>query len=396
MSGPDVPKGLRVKQQARTIDLLPTVLELLGDRAPQEAQGTSLVPALTGKEARATYSYIETLFPKLNMNWAELRGIRTSRWKYIRAPKPELYDLTADPGETKNVIARHASEVEKLEAQLKAVIGSGTGRGAEKVETTVVDRGTMEQLRSLGYLGGFSQRDYELTGKGTDPKDRVEILKLLYFAVSPDSGPLSPPRTVTLLEQALRQDPSNPTIYFHLSDEYGKAGRYADEMRLCLAGIEKGVRNAWLYSRLGHLYLRQGYKQEAIASYEKAAQLNPSDSESLNDLAMVYLDTGKLADAERVFKWALTTDQKYAPAHNGMGLVAVRKHDTTAARIHFEKAAQLDPDFLEAQLNLGRIYKMMGANTKARQCFETFLAKASPSEYGEVIQKIRAELASMP
>ena len=56
---------------------------------------------------------------------------------------------------------------------------------------------------------------------------------------------------------------------------------------------------------------------------------------------------------------------------------------------------QLDPDLLEAQLNLGRIYQIIGAYTRARTCFEAFLAKASPKEYGAVIPKVRAELAAM-
>ena len=82
-------------------------------------QGTSLAPAFNGKEVPTAYSYAETLFPKLNMGWAELRAMRTNRWKYIRAPKPELYDLAQDPGETVNVIASHPAEVQELEAQLK-------------------------------------------------------------------------------------------------------------------------------------------------------------------------------------------------------------------------------------------------------------------------------------
>ena len=157
-----------------------------------------------------------------------------------------------------------------------------------------------------------------------------------------------------------------------------------------------GLRNAWLFSRLGYLYLQQGAKDEAIASYERAAQLNPSDSESLNDLATAYLQTGKIGDAERVFKWSLSTDDKSALAYNGLGLVYIQKQDLGEARGYLEKAVQLDPDLLEAQLNLGRIYKIMGANSQARACFEAFLAKASPAEYGPVISKVKAELATMP
>src|SRR6185295_12178098 len=118
LAGPGIPAGIRVKQQARTIDLLPTLLDLLGGKAPQDVQGASLAPMFTGREAAASFSYVETMFPKLNMGWAELRGIRTNRWKYIHAPRPELYDLVQDPSETNNIAADHPAEVKQLEEQL--------------------------------------------------------------------------------------------------------------------------------------------------------------------------------------------------------------------------------------------------------------------------------------
>lgn len=389
LSGPAVPKGLRLKQQARVVDLLPTLLELMGQKAPAGVQGTSLVPAFTGKLLPESFSYLETLYPKINMGWVELLGIRTSRWKYIRSPRPELYDLLHDPGELTNVIGSHPAEAQRMEANLKGVRGI-----AEKVKTTMVDQRTLAQLKSLGYLGGSSGSEYRLTGKGADPKDRIDVLKLLYLATSPDANSEAL-QHIPLLRKALTVDPTNPTIYYYLGDEYGKAGMNVEAMNLYRDGLSKGLRNAWLFSRLGYLYLRQGNTDEAIASYERAAQLNASDSESLNDLAMAYLETGRLADAERVFKWSLATDGKFALGHNGLGLVAIQKKDMAAARAYFEKAVKSDPDLLEAQLNLGRIYLMGGENAKARACFEAFLAKASPAEYGPVIAKVKAELAAM-
>src|SRR5262249_51441507 len=147
-------------------------------------QGASLVPYFTGREAQTAVSYAETLYPKINMGWAELRAIRTNHWKYVRAPKPELYDLSQDPSEKANLIQSHSVEVQKFEAQLRAVIG---GDGTEKVETSLIDAHTMDQLKSLGYVSGFSASTYSLTGQGADPKDRVGILKLLAFAEDPDA-----------------------------------------------------------------------------------------------------------------------------------------------------------------------------------------------------------------
>ena len=389
MSGPGIPKSMRVKQQARAIDVLPTILELIGGNPPAGVQGGSLVPAMAGKMDPASWSYAESLYPKINMGWAELRGIRTNRWKYIRAPKPELYDLSRDPAETANVVSQHPEEARDLEARLRDFAAEG-----EKVETTMLDRRAMEQLKSLGYVGGSSRSQYTLKGEGADPKDRTGILKLLYLAVSPDWGSKMSQR-IPLLRRALAEDPGNPMIYYHLGEEYDKAGRSAEAMKLYQEGIRNGVRNDWLYSRLGNLYIRQGNHAEAITAFERAAKLNPSDCESLSDLGMAYLDTGRPADAERVFKWCLATEEEYALAYNGLGLVAVQRQDMTAARGYFEKAVQYDPDLLVGQLNLGRIYKMIGANARARACFEVFLAKAKPAEYGHIIPKIKGELAGL-
>jgi choline-sulfatase len=385
MAGPGIPSGVRVKQQARTIDLLPTVLELMGGKTPAEVQGTSLAPTFTGKEVPTTYSYSETLFPKLNMGWAELRGMRTNRWKYIRAPKNELYDLIQDPAETTNVIASHPAEVQELEAKLKAVSAT-----AEKVAPAAMDTHTLEQLKSLGYLSGSSTQGTELTGEGTDPKDRLEVLRLLHLAVN-SGAPLS--ERISMLRRAIANDPANPSLYSYLGTLYAEAGRQVEAMRLYQDALQKGISTAWLYSRLGSLYLRQGNKAGAIAFFETATRLNPSDYESLENLAVAYRAAGRMGDSERVLNAILKSGEEYAPAYNELGMAAFQKGDVAAAQGYFEKAARLDPTY---QLNLGRFYKMAGDNVRARAAFEAFLAaRSSNEEYRRMIPEIRKELAAI-
>lgn len=388
MAGPGVPARLRVKQQARTVDLLPTVLELMGGKAPQTVQGSSLVPAFTGKEAPTAHSYAETLFPKLNMGWTELRAIRTNRWKFVRAPRPELYDLAQDPAETSNVIATHPAEARDLESKLDAAAGST----AEKVETAASDRRTMEQLRSLGYLGGSSQREYELTGKGIDPKDRVDVLKLLHFAVYAEPA-LPLPQRVAMMRRAIAEDPSNPALYSSLGDLYRDSGDRNREIKVYQDAVKQGVRNAGLYSRLGSLYLRQGRKSEAIPLLEQAARWNPSDYESLQTLAVAYRETGRIDDAERTCNSILKSGEEYAPAYNELGMASFQKGDVARARDYFEKAAQLDPIY---QMNLGRLYKLAGDKARARAAFEAFLAaRGSSAEYRRLLPQVKGELAQV-
>src|SRR5262249_45067849 len=152
----------------------------------------------------------------------------TNQWKYIRAPKPELYDLASDPRETRNVIQEHKLEAGNFEERLKL---NGAGKGSEKVDTAMLDNRVMDQLKSLGYLAYAGGRSYELTGSGTDPKDAVGILKMIDQAESAEAT-LSEPQRIALLQRALAQDPQNPSLYYQLGGRLEKNGRYDESLRL--------------------------------------------------------------------------------------------------------------------------------------------------------------------
>jgi hypothetical protein len=94
--GPGVVPGTRVQATARSIDLFPTVLDVLGVAAPAGARlaGRSLAAVLRGgPQLPETATYAESLTPRLHYGWSDLRALREGRWKYILAPRPELYDL---------------------------------------------------------------------------------------------------------------------------------------------------------------------------------------------------------------------------------------------------------------------------------------------------------------
>ena len=306
-------------------------------------------------------------------------AIRTNRWKYIRAPRPELYDLARDPSESSNVAEDHPDEVKDLEARLSAVAGGG---GSEKIEPAAVDPRTLEQLKSLGYLGGSSQQKYTLEGKGIDPKDRKEILKLLYLGIY-SSLPVS--RRIEMLRQAVAEDPANPALYSNLGDLYAQANLKREAMDLYQSAIRKGIRSAWLFPGLGQLTLRQGKRNDAIPLFEAAAQINPSDYESLQNLAAAYRETGRIADAEGVLDSIVKAGEPSAPVYNELGMVWFQKGDLAAARGYFEKAAQLDAAY---ELNLARLYKQLGEKARARACFEAFLtAKGASPEYAPMFRR---------
>jgi choline-sulfatase len=386
MAGPGIPAGTRVRQQVRSIDFLPTLLALMGGAPPADVQGMSLTPTFAGKAVSTDVSYGETVFPKIDMGWAELRSIRTGRWKYIRSPRPELYDLAADPGETTNVVAQHPQEARTFEEELRK-----EASGEEKVKPSVAER-RANQLKSLGYMAGGSRQEYKLTGRGADPKDRVGILKLLEQV---DSGGLTEAKKITLLRGALDDDATNPRLYYVLGLEFERTDRYREAMGIYEVALAKGIDSATIHSRLAQIALRLGNRDRAIAEYEKSARLDPLDLEVHTNLATAYLEAGRSDDAERVFTFVLQNNASDAVAENGLGLIAIQKRDVTGAQAHFKRAIEADSDQVEAMMNLGLLYEMTGEKEQAQECFRQFLAKASRKQYGSQMQKVRQELARM-
>src|SRR5262249_47359988 len=108
-----------------------------------------------------------------------------------------------------------------------------------------------------------------------------------------------------------------------------------------------------------------------------------------------YMLRGRMVEAEQILKGILVLNEANAKAHNSLGWMALKRHETGLARQHLEKALQLDPDLIEAYINLGMLYKETGNFERARNSFETFLSKASKTEYSNSIRTVQKELAAV-
>ncbi len=396
MVAPGLPAGKRVTEQVRTIDLLPTVLSLLDGEVPASSQGVNLLPAMHGQSAGPMPSYGETLYPKTNMGWAELRSMRTPRWKYIRAPRSELYDLQKDPQELKNVIQDYPQEASQLEEQIAALTASGKGKPPEQVGLKAMSEETEKQLRSLGYASGRGTGKLELTGDGADPKDRIHILELIDEANTKLKA-IPAAQRLQSLEQALKEDPTNPLLYYYLGEAYEKSHRETDALRLYETAITRKVTDTGrIHVRMALLYGRMGRVDDGILAFEKAMDADPTDEETLNRLAVAYLLKGRQAEAERLLQAILVLNPESAQALNSLGWIALRKRDMATARQYFERSLKADPEFLEPYINLGMLSKQSGDFKNARSYFEAYLARATAEKHREAAARIKKELALLP
>ncbi len=291
LRGTGVPVGRRVKGAVGLVDLAATVADLAGSAG---LPGSSLRSQWSAAPRPLGPLYAETLAPQLDFGWSDLRAWREGRYKLIRAPKPELFDVAADPGETINLIAREPARAAQMAAALEAVLEG------EVASPRAVDPETAERLRSLGYAQGPGG-----SGSGADPKDRTTVARRIAQAVGPFEGPEDVARTYRAIAGL---DPGNPLVNFRLADAL----------------------------------LRAGHSHEAIPFFARVVDGGPRSADPFVGLATAYAQEGRLDEAKQVLERALVVDPASGQARYNLGEIARSRGDDVVARKMYE-AALADP-----------------------------------------------------
>lgn len=265
VTGPGVEPRLETRQR-RLVDVAPTVLEM-GGVEPPAGPGRSVLARGESREA-----YVEAKEPELLRGWSPLYGIRTERWKYIRAPRPELYDLVRDPGERENVHSSHPDVVDRLSELLDEV-----HEGAAEMRMEAIRPETAEQLAALGYIATVQPG----TGSGgMDPKDGVHAAAALFRGIDAYSaGDL--PRARTHLTRAIQLDPKSKDAHSYLAGIHLETGRYelaAEHARYAL-DLPPRWGEAMARRTLGFSLVALGRTEEGLAHLHEALRLQPADDE---------------------------------------------------------------------------------------------------------------------
>ena len=170
-----IPRGKVVEGTVRSIDLMPTLLDIFGLEPPDGLQGTSFKGQILGKSSPTRVeSYFETYYGKFFLGWSALKGIQWNEWKYIKAPKPELYNLEEDPGETVNLIDERPEVASSMRERLKTVISAYSNPSVKMARPLPMDAEHKELLESLGYLTEVVDVGGESDSLLPDPKDMME------------------------------------------------------------------------------------------------------------------------------------------------------------------------------------------------------------------------------
>ena len=291
--GPGWTAGRRVAAAASVSDIAATVVDAVGPGGPT-LPGRPLRRLLDGALPEPLYA--ETLAPRLDFGWSDLRAWRDGRYKYIRAPRPELYDLDADPGETRNVAGAHGGVVARLSSDLDRALGAF----GEAESRRAPDAETAERLRALGYVQGP-----QAAGSGADPKDMIDVALMIARAAGPFRDHAA---AAAAYRPIAMRDPANPLVNLRLADALLRAGRADD----------------------------------AVPYYRKVIAGRPRTADAFVGLASAHAGRGRLDEAREVLVAALAVDPGNGQVHYNLGEVARVKGDVEAARREYT-AALADP-----------------------------------------------------
>jgi arylsulfatase A-like enzyme len=176
LAGPGIAPRV-VGDQVRIVDVMPTVLELVGAPVPAPVQGRSLLPLVRGGHLDLV-ALSETWYPRHHYGWSELTSISDGRYHFIEAPRRELYDTLNDPAELHNLADVSASRADVQEQALREMLAR-VSAGHAPTAPHAVDPDVEQRLRALGYVASsISPRALEARRRG-DPKDKIALYNLL-------------------------------------------------------------------------------------------------------------------------------------------------------------------------------------------------------------------------
>jgi arylsulfatase A-like enzyme/Flp pilus assembly protein TadD len=393
----------RITSVVETVDIAPTVLQLTGASADSNIpmQGTGLLSSLLGKPERARgFSYSETLYPRLNFGWSDLASYTEGRFKYIRAPRPELYDIVSDPDETENVIQRQQAIAGNLRHKLDSLLQRL--RPSSSPAAAAADPKRMEALRSLGYVAVSVPVTKTRTAL-TDPKDRVRVFNRILLAMqAADAGAL--PKSNELLGQVLRDEPDLFIAHYSLGvnrlkagenekalESFAKAaelnpgfdlteinrasalarlGRVDEAIRALEALLRQNPTRLEARKQLALLLSRRKDYTGAIGIYRDILKSRPEDAEITKYLGIAQVEAEQYEAGADTLQRALRLGIEDAMIHNFLGIAVANLGQNLDAIASYRRSLKIRPDYQQARLNLAFALLKAGETGEAKKEFE--------------------------
>lgn len=313
--------GRRVAAVVQHIDLAPTILDLVKAPGGGNFRGRSLKPLLDGTGTLPPVAvYSEALYARYHFGWSELTALTDDRYRYIRAPREELYDLEHDRAERTNLAADRAPARQAMRGALDKL----SAPAAIPVPAAIPED-ARARLQSLGYAGAAAADPGADSDALADPKDKREVLER-YRAAIDLAGDGKWRQAIVLLQEIVRDEPEMTDVWAQLAALATHVERFdlALDAWNHVAAVQPDEPAAHLGAAASLLKLKRF--DEAVQKAQLAADLAP--------------------ESDR---------RSRASAHELLAKIALARHDADVAREEAALARAADPElplplFVDARL----------------------------------------------
>jgi len=360
--------GRKVSDVVRSVDVLPTLLDLLGIQSSDRFEGQSLTSLMTG--ARTTLgldAYAEAVYPRFHFGWSDLRTLRSGRYKYIEAPRPELYDLDKDPKESTNIYPQRRALGGQMSARLRSLEQRLTASASSARAPAEIDPDTRDRLASLGYVGTFVAGDTEKRSALADPKDKIELFNLITHARDLSRHDKNSDEAIKSLLEVTRQDPKVIDAWFMLGNEYYRKRQFTQAIDSYKQALALKSDYDLVVINMANAYRQLGKDEEALVGYRRFMELDPRNAQIRYEAAQILVDAGKLAEARAQLNEALKLQPSMAAARNALGIIALKNGDAAQADREIRSAIDLKADVRLAHFNLALLAEQRGDLSAAVQ-----------------------------
>src|SRR5208282_5421162 len=292
------PATTRVATKVRLVDIAPTLLEIAAIPVPSQMPGQSLLrvaKAGGGGSNGDQPAYSRADLPQRGFGWSPLESWRASKYLYIRAPKPELYDLTADPSAAHNLAQSSKATLDTMAAQLDNFARHFSGEAGKS--SAELSSSEMQKLASLGYIGLQKSSGSVAAVAGTDPKDKIATANKVIEAGTRDQS--KPEHAIAALTSVASADPDLYLAQYALGVALARKAQYAEVVKHLHKAIELQPDSAWAHYEIGASLLKTGDFKTAIVHLEIATGRLPAFAPAHISLAEAYEHTGRTDDAKR-------------------------------------------------------------------------------------------------
>ncbi len=354
LSFPDyVTEGKTIETPVGLVDVFSTIVELLDWKDPDGLEGKSMVKLWQTDQAEHHPVYTESEYPRLGFGWAPLFSIIAGQWKFIDAPRGELFDRSKDPEEKTNAIEQNPMMASDLDAQLQAM----KAKMIRRTKSTVASAASaVNDLEALGYVGGAASAVDSENSNPTarDPKDMVGV----YEAHSKTVGALLAKRYAQVIEtmtRLVRESPESDEFYNTLGRALLETGRYAEAQKAFEMSLRQSRTNPRRLWRLGDSLLRQKKVGDATAALKASLAIAPQFAEAHCSLGDAFASSGKEDQALKHFQLAVDASPDLARAHGRLGVALAKKKQFNEAIVHLRRYTELEPNSPHALTNLGNV-----------------------------------------